>query len=54
VVHHALEAAALEHFLTCWQELDDPRTSNASLHDFHCRGRVGRRSFAASLSQNGA
>jgi predicted transposase YbfD/YdcC len=35
VVHHALEAAALEHFLTCWQELDDPRTSNASLHDFH-------------------
>lgn len=25
----------MEHFLTCWQELDDPRTSNASLHDFH-------------------
>jgi len=34
-VHHALEAAPLEHFLSCWQELDDPRTSNASLHDFH-------------------
>ena len=25
----------MEHFLTCWEELDDPRTSNASLHDFH-------------------
>ncbi len=25
----------MEHFLTCWQELDDPRTSNARLHDFH-------------------
>ncbi len=25
----------MKHFVTCWQELDDPRTSNASLHDFH-------------------
>jgi predicted transposase YbfD/YdcC len=33
-VHHAPEAV-VEHFLACWQELDDPRTSNASLHDFH-------------------
>jgi hypothetical protein len=34
-VHHAAEVVALEHFLACWQELDDPRTGNASLHDVH-------------------
>ncbi len=25
----------LEQFATCWEELDDPRTGNAALHDFH-------------------
>ena len=25
----------MEHFLACWIDLDAPRTSNASLHDFH-------------------
>ncbi len=25
----------MDHFLACWRELDDPRTGNASLHDFH-------------------
>jgi hypothetical protein len=25
----------LEKFIACWDELDDPRTGNAALHDFH-------------------
>src|SRR5271166_1957295 len=25
----------LEQFVACWEELDDPRTGNAALHDFH-------------------
>ena len=25
----------MEHFIACWKELDDPRTGNAALHDFH-------------------
>ena len=25
----------MDQFATCWEGLDDPRTSNASLHDFH-------------------
>jgi predicted transposase YbfD/YdcC len=27
--------AALEQFIACWQGLEDPRTGNAGLHDFH-------------------
>jgi hypothetical protein len=26
---------ALEQFAACWEGLEDPRTGNASLHDFH-------------------
>ena len=26
---------ALDRFAACWDELDDPRTGNAGLHDFH-------------------
>src|ERR1700722_3090396 len=25
----------LEQFAACWEELDDPRSGNAALHDFH-------------------
>ena len=25
----------LEQFAACWEDLDDPRTGNAALHDFH-------------------
>ena len=25
----------MEHFIACWEGLDDPRTGNAALHDFH-------------------
>jgi hypothetical protein len=25
----------LDRFFECWEGLDDPRTGNASLHDFH-------------------
>ena len=25
----------LEQFGSCWEGLEDPRTSNATLHDFH-------------------
>ena len=25
----------MERFIECWEELDDPRTGNAALHDFH-------------------
>ncbi len=27
--------AGLEQFIACWEELEDPRTGNAGLHDFH-------------------
>ncbi|HQT80545.1 MAG TPA: transposase family protein, partial [Rhodopila sp.] len=27
--------AAMDSFSTCWDELEDPRTGNAQLHDFH-------------------
>jgi len=27
--------AALDLFIACWKELEDPRTGNAGLHDFH-------------------
>ena len=27
--------AALDQFVACWKELEDPRTGNAGLHDFH-------------------
>jgi hypothetical protein len=27
--------AALDQFIACWKELEDPRTGNAGLHDFH-------------------
>ncbi len=26
---------ALDQFAACWDKLDDPRTGNAGLHDFH-------------------
>lgn len=32
---HAPLEVILEQFATCWEGLEDPRTSNASLHDFH-------------------
>ena len=25
----------LDHFIECWEDLDDPRAGNAALHDFH-------------------
>jgi hypothetical protein len=25
----------LDHFAACWESLEDPRTGNAGLHDFH-------------------
>ncbi len=25
----------LDEFATCWEGLEDPRTGNAALHDFH-------------------
>src|SRR3974390_1093567 len=25
----------LDRFIECWEELEDPRTGNAALHDFH-------------------
>ncbi len=25
----------MDRFAACWDELDDPRTGNAGLHDFH-------------------
>ncbi|MGA8169709.1 MAG: ISAs1 family transposase, partial [Methylocystis sp.] len=25
----------MENFVACWDGLDDPRTGNAALHDFH-------------------
>jgi hypothetical protein len=27
--------AAVDQFIACWKELEDPRTGNAGLHDFH-------------------
>ncbi len=27
--------ATLDQFIACWRELEDPRTGNAGLHDFH-------------------
>jgi predicted transposase YbfD/YdcC len=30
-----LEGIAMEEFETCWEGLEDPRTGNAALHDFH-------------------
>src|SRR5208337_3043637 len=27
--------AALDQFIACWEGLEDPRTGNAALHDFH-------------------
>ncbi len=30
-----LVEARLDHFVACWGELDDPRSGNAALHDFH-------------------
>lgn len=27
--------SVLENFIACWEGLDDPRTGNAALHDFH-------------------
>jgi predicted transposase YbfD/YdcC len=27
--------AALDQFIACWEELEDPRSGNATLHDFH-------------------
>ncbi len=30
-----LRETILEEFATCWEELEDPRSGNAALHDFH-------------------
>ena len=30
-----LRETFLEEFATCWEELEDPRSGNAALHDFH-------------------
>jgi len=34
-VFHTPPEAILDQFATCWEGLEDPRTSNARLHDFH-------------------
>ncbi len=31
----AAREVVLENFIACWEGLDDPRTGNAALHDFH-------------------
>ena len=32
---HAVGGDVLDQFIACWEGLEDPRTGNASLHDFH-------------------
>ena len=31
----ASQEETLVQFMTCWEGLEDPRSGNASLHDFH-------------------
>jgi hypothetical protein len=32
---HVAREDGLDQFIACWEGLEDPRTGNAGLHDFH-------------------